>query len=158
DIAQLTLDITERLARAHFEPGQFVFHQGEPGDKFYIIERGRAGVYLDELAAPVAMLTPGGHFGEGALLRSTTRSAAIRGEEPLDVVIVGARSFGQLAGHLEVLRSALERSVRGSRSAALLLETARAQPRLSEMPVRDVMSQPVETLPVSLTFSQALEQ
>src|SRR5262249_9075137 len=87
DIVQLKLDITERLARAHFEPGQFVFHKGEPGDNFYIIERGRADVYLDESAVPVATLQAGDHFGEGALLGSVPRSASVRAEEPLDVVM-----------------------------------------------------------------------
>src|SRR5262249_29065230 len=34
DIAQLKLEQTERLGRAHFEAGQWVFHKGDPGDRF----------------------------------------------------------------------------------------------------------------------------
>ena len=59
DIVQLTPGQTERFGRAHFEAGQFVFHKGDPGDRFYIIEQGRAGVYLDETGPPVAMLRDG---------------------------------------------------------------------------------------------------
>src|SRR5947209_1557012 len=44
DIVQLNLWQTERLNHAHYEAGQYVFHKGEPGDKFYVIEAGKAGV------------------------------------------------------------------------------------------------------------------
>lgn len=156
DIVQLNLGPTERLGRAHFEPGQFVFHRGDPGDKFYIIERGRAEVYLDDAGQPIAQLGAGDHFGEGALLRGTPRSASVRAVDPLDLVVVGPNSFGQLTGHLGVLRAALERSARGSRSASRLLTIARDNPLLNSRTVASVMSQPVDTLPVTLTFGQAL--
>src|SRR5207245_1101068 len=97
DIVQLNLGQTERLGRAHFEAGQYVFHKGEPGDKFYVIEKGQAGVYLDEAAKPVAVLRPGDHFGEGALLKSAPRSASVKAEDNLDVLLVDKRSFGQLS-------------------------------------------------------------
>ncbi|MBM4072210.1 MAG: CBS domain-containing protein [Planctomycetes bacterium] len=156
DIVQLNLGPTERLGRAHFEPGQFVFHKGDPGDKFYIIERGRADVYLDDAAPPIAQLGAGDHFGEGALLSGTPRSASVRAVDPLDLVVVGPNSFGQLTGHLGVLRAALERSARGSRSASRLLTIARDNPLLNTRTVASVMSRPVDTLPVHLTFGEAL--
>jgi NADH dehydrogenase len=158
DIVQLNLEPTQRLAEAHFEPGQFVFHKGEEGDKFYIIERGKAGVYLDESAPAVAGLTAGDHFGEGSLLRGSTRSASVRAEEPLDVLVVDKNSFTQLAGHLDVLRQALERSAQGSRSAAELIRLAKDHPRLGTLPVRAAMSQPVVTLPLDLNFGEALRR
>src|SRR5262249_50240070 len=108
DIAELDLRQTERLGRAHFDPGQFVFHKGDHGDRFYIIERGTAGVYLDETRPPVVILKQGDHFGEGALLDKAPRSASIRAEEQLDVLMVKREAFGKLAKHLDVLRSALE--------------------------------------------------
>ncbi|HXG13487.1 MAG TPA: FAD-dependent oxidoreductase [Gemmataceae bacterium] len=127
DIVQLNLFQTERLSRAHYEAGQFVFHKGEPGDKFYIIERGRAGVYLDEGAAPVAVLGAGDHFGEAALLRAAPRSASVRAEEPLDVLLIGSGSFAQLTRHLEVLRTALERSMQARLALNEVVETAKDQ-------------------------------
>jgi NADH dehydrogenase len=158
DIAQLSLEATARLGRAHFEPGQYVFHKGDPGDRFYVIEGGRAGVYYDEADPPVAVLERGDYFGEGALLRAAPRSASIRAEEPLDLLMIGKDSFAQLAGNLGVLRTALERSVRTARSSAELLELAREHPRLGATPVREVMSRPVATLPVGLTFAEALRR
>lgn len=158
DIVQLNLEPTQRLAQAHFEAGQFVFRKGEEGDKFYIIERGKAGVYLDETAPAVAGLTAGDHFGEGSLLRGSTRSASVRAEEPLDVLVMDKNAFTQLAGHLDVLRQALERSAQGSRSAGELLRVAKDHPRLGTLPVHAAMSQPVVTLPVDLTFAEALRR
>src|SRR5438105_814436 len=99
DIVQLSLGQTERLHRAHYEQGQYVFRKGDPGDKLYIIEHGRAGVYFEEGGAQVAHLEAGDHFGEGALLSGRVRSAFIRAEEPLDVVVLGQEAFGQLTHH-----------------------------------------------------------
>jgi NADH dehydrogenase len=108
DIVQLSLGQTERLPTAHFERGQFVFRKGDPGDKLYIIERGRAGVYFKEDGEPVAILGPGDHFGEGALLSRRVRSASIRAEEPLDVLVLGQEAFTQLTHNCNVLRRAFE--------------------------------------------------
>jgi NADH dehydrogenase len=111
DIVQLDPWPTGRLSRAHYEAGQFVIRKGDVGETFYIIERGRAGVYPDEAAGAVAVLGPGDHFGEAALLRSAPRTASIRAEEPLDVLVVDQGAFAQLT-KLGMLRSALEQAVR----------------------------------------------
>jgi NADH dehydrogenase len=111
DIVQLNLWQTERLSHAHYETGQFVFHKDDLGDKFYVIERGQAGVYVNEAAAPIAVLNAGDHFGEAALLGGVTRSASIRAEQPLDVLVIGRESFAQMTHHFTVLRAALLQSV-----------------------------------------------
>jgi NADH dehydrogenase len=157
DLVQINLEQTQRLQSAHFEPGQYVFHKGDAGDRFYIIQRGKAAVYLDENGPPTLTLGPGDHFGEGSLLKAGTRSASVRAEEPLDVLTVGASSFGQLTKHLEVLRTALERSIQGAKSSAELLKIAQGHPRLNSVTAGAVMSQPVVTLPVGMTFREALD-
>jgi NADH dehydrogenase len=158
DIVQLNLSQTERLGRGHYEAGQYVFHKGDPGQKFFVIERGRAGVYLDEAAPPVAELTAGDHFGEGALLGGARRSASVKAEEPLDVLVIGQAPFAQLTQHFEALRGPLERSRQGSRSAAELLRIAKDHPGMNSTRVGAVMSQPVATLPVGLTLGEALQR
>lgn len=156
DIVQLNMWPTERFGRVHFEAGQFVFHQGESADKFYIIERGRAGVYLDESQPPVDILESGDHFGEAALLAAAPRSASIRAEGPLDLLTMGRTSFAQLTGRLQVLRTALEQSFRRRQSAQQFWEAAKNHPRLSTGCVREAMSKPVVTLPATLTLAEAL--
>jgi NADH dehydrogenase len=156
DIAQINLRQTERLGAAHYEAGQYVFHKGDPGDKFYIIQRGHAGVYYDEAGPSITTLKPGEFFGEGALLRDVPRSASIKAEEPLDVLVMGRESFRQMAGNLDVFRGPLERAAHGARSSVQLLELARDNPTLNTRHAREVMSQPVTTLPLNLTLEEAL--
>jgi len=63
------------LEHAEFVPRQTVFEQGDRGDRFYIVESGRAAVVLD---GQVVTLGRGSCFGEIALLRDQPRSATIR--------------------------------------------------------------------------------
>ena len=76
----LPLPAIEHLARG-LEPiqvpaGQAVFRQGDPADRFYVIETGRADVVGDSHL--VTTLGPGDGFGEIALLRRVPRTATVR--------------------------------------------------------------------------------
>ncbi|SDS06845.1 MFS transporter [Microterricola viridarii] len=82
--AALPLPAVERLARGLepvvVPPGQWVFQQGDVGDRYYLIQAGQAEVVGD--GRLIATLGPGEGFGEIALLRSTRRTASVlaRGE------------------------------------------------------------------------------
>src|SRR5262249_40526781 len=150
DIAELNLSQTERLGRAHYEAGQYVFHKGGVGQKVYVIERGRAGVDLDESAPPGAGRAAGGPFGGGGRVRDARRWASVKAEAPLDLLVMDQASFAQLAQHFEALRGPLERALQGRSSATEVLRRAKDHPGLDAGRVRDVMSSPVATLPVGL--------
>ncbi len=64
------------LQHEQFAPRQVVFHQGEPGDRFYVVESGGAEVDMD--GRLVRTLGPGDGFGEIALLGDEGRTATIR--------------------------------------------------------------------------------
>ena len=64
------------LEHAEFAPREAVFEQGEPGERFYVVESGRAEVVRD--GHVVATLGRGDCFGEIALLRNQARTATIR--------------------------------------------------------------------------------
>ena len=79
----LPLPAIEQLARG-LEPvdvpaGHVVFHQGDVGDRYFVIESGEAEVIGD--GQVVATLGPGEGFGEIALLRRIRRTATVRASQ-----------------------------------------------------------------------------
>jgi MFS family permease len=83
----LPLPAVEQLARGlepvRVPPGQAVFKQGDPADRFYVIEAGAADVIGD--GRLVTTLGPGEGFGEIALLRRVRRTATVRAATDLEL-------------------------------------------------------------------------
>jgi hypothetical protein len=81
------------LDHAEVAPGEAVFEQGDPGERFYVIEAGCAEVMRD--GRTVETLQRGECFGEIALLRDCVRTAGVSAspDEPLRVSILPRSSF-----------------------------------------------------------------
>jgi CRP-like cAMP-binding protein len=81
------------LDHAEFAPGQMVFAQGDAGNRFYVVESGRADVVRD--GRVVNTLGRGAGFGEIALLDDRPRTAGIlaSGDEPLCVGVLERAAF-----------------------------------------------------------------
>jgi MFS family permease len=91
----LPLPAIEQLARG-LEPvnvsaRQVVIHQGDPGDRFYLIEKGRADVVGD--GRLVTTLGPGEGFGEIALLRRVRRTATVQAATDLKLYALRCNRF-----------------------------------------------------------------
>ncbi len=56
-----------------FKAGEIVFREGDAGDALYLVLEGR--IRIEKNGVELALLGPGGHFGEMALMDKTTRSA-----------------------------------------------------------------------------------
>lgn len=92
----------ERLARTSVEfrvpAGATVFHQGDDGDRFYIIESGEVDVAID--GTVVNRMVPGQSFGEIALLRDVPRTATVHAVTDLVLRAIDRRHFlAAVSGH-----------------------------------------------------------
>jgi Cyclic nucleotide-binding domain/Major Facilitator Superfamily len=76
---------------ARFAPGQEVFHQGDHGDRFYVIGDGEAEVIGD--GRLIRTMAPGDGFGEIALLHDTPRTTTVRARTPLRLYTLDRRHF-----------------------------------------------------------------
>jgi MFS family permease len=87
--------LIDRLARLseviEFPAGTAVFAEGDPGDRFYIVERGEADV--SRAGVVVGEVTAGGSFGEIALIRDIPRTATVTARTDLTVRAIERRHF-----------------------------------------------------------------
>lgn len=63
------------LHRREYDPGEVLFHQGNPGVGMYIIREGTIEIVYEPTDDTLAELSDGDFFGELALLNETPRSA-----------------------------------------------------------------------------------
>lgn len=158
DLSHLRTDTTERVTHAHYQPGDFVFHEGDPASSFYAIESGEVEIVVESRGGEVvAVLGPGDFFGEMALVRSEPRSAGVRARSELEVVVMGKRVFEQVSGSLSVLRDLVTDAVR-RRSGELWASLPAARRLLAEGAVAELLEPPPErTLAPDDTLGDALE-
>lgn len=107
ELVQLRLGSSVGVTQEHFEPGQEVFHEGDVGDRVYIILSGKADVLRGD--DKLATLARGDYFGEMALLQMATRNATVRCAEPMDVLALPKREFNVLSANLPELRRSFEK-------------------------------------------------
>jgi len=73
--------IAQRFVTERYPAERLVVHEGDPGDKFYIIVRGAVRVTTTAATGgeqELTVLQDGDHFGEIALLQDVPRTATIR--------------------------------------------------------------------------------
>jgi len=91
--------IADALKAEVFKAGDKVVMQGEPGDKFYIIEEGSLFATKDDQR--VMDYKPGDYFGELALLKNQPRAASVVVESATCKVLSMTRvSFSKMLGPL----------------------------------------------------------
>ena len=105
--ASLAPPTIERLA-AHLEPAHVdadraIVREGDSGDRFFVIDRGRASVSVGE--RPVRELGPGDGFGEIALLRNVPRTATVESLSPVSLYSLERSVFLTALGAESVARS-----------------------------------------------------
>ena len=99
-LSKLTLEqnvlLANRLRVVDYQPGEIVFHMGEMGDTFYIVETGEVEVLAPDVEGAPSVLNrlgPGDFFGEIALLRAVPRTATIRVVSPTRLLALSREDF-----------------------------------------------------------------
>jgi putative ABC transport system ATP-binding protein len=80
DVPPATLtDMAQKMVAERFGPGTVIVKQGEEGDKFYLVRKGRIEVRreADGVSTQIATLSAGDYFGEVAIMSGEPRNATI---------------------------------------------------------------------------------
>ena len=80
---------------------ELVFKEGDPGDKFFIVQSGSVEILKDKAGSEpdrLAVKRAGDSFGEMALLTDAPRSATVRAIEQANLLVVSRDQFEQLLG------------------------------------------------------------
>jgi len=99
DIVSLTPQQTQKLGRAHFEPGDVIVREGEEGDCAYLVTGGELEVLKQDGHSErrIARLKSGDCFGEIALLADVPRTATVRCLTPVNLLVIARNDFMTLA-------------------------------------------------------------
>lgn len=124
DLAYVHTEQTQRVAHAHYDPGDFIFRHGDAPTNFYVLEQGEVEVLRPKEPAAgvnvsgngsqhevVAVLGSGSFFGERALLGNRPRVMSVRARTPIEVLVMGKNVFSQVSGALRPLRDALAQTL-----------------------------------------------
>jgi CRP-like cAMP-binding protein len=92
---ELTQAVEKQIALAH----TVIFRQGDPGDRFYIIQSGKVRVYRADsggLETELSELGAGESFGEMALLTGEARSANVEAIEETRLMVLSKEQFERI--------------------------------------------------------------
>lgn len=121
DITQVRIFQPESVLQEHFECGEYVFYEGDFGDKVYFVVNGEVEIVKDEDV--VAVLSKGDCFGEIALISDSPRTASVRASTPVDVVTVSRSAFKQMITHMPGVRESMEEIMAQHHGRPVDLET-----------------------------------
>jgi CRP-like cAMP-binding protein len=111
----------------HFEAGESIFNEGDPGTEMYIINSGQVGLWRDVEGqkTTLTVLGKGDFFGEMSLLEGLPRTASAEAVEPCDLMRIDGATFSNM------VRQNVEIAVRMMRKLSSRLRAANA--RIAEL-------------------------
>ena len=115
--------LAKAAALRTYRRGETIVEQGQPGDAFYVIVKGRVAVAIvapDGREVVLNSLGEGEHFGEMALLDDAPRSASVIAQEKSELAILSrAVFFDLLKSNFVLTRALLARVLRAPEAREL---------------------------------------
>jgi EmrB/QacA subfamily drug resistance transporter len=111
--ARLREALASRARAMRLDAGEWLFHEGDPGDAMYIVRGGRLEVVDEATNAVIRELGRGDSLGELALLSASPRSASVRAARASDVLAVDRAEFDEHLHDSPALSLALNRVLAG---------------------------------------------
>ena len=108
DLVQLSVQTSDNIANEHFEPGEFIFQEGDVGDRLYVIRAGEVEILRG--GQRLALLGPGEYFGEMSLLSDLRRNASARATWRTDLLAIAKGDFTKLVATMPAFQSEIARS------------------------------------------------
>ena len=119
ELDEATLNVIARqLVTERYDADQVIFTEGAPGDKFYIIVRGKVSVTTvkpDRQVVQLDVWQDGDYFGEIALLEGVPRTATVRTLLPSLFLTLRREQFLKLLDEIPSMRKAVEQSAQSRR-------------------------------------------
>jgi signal transduction histidine kinase len=106
--------VADACMEESFQPGQTIFVEGSPADKFYIILEGTVEVWKDYQAEEkdlLAVHTAGHLFGEMALIDELPRSATVVARDCVSLLSMGRENFHKIISENSSVALSVMRSV-----------------------------------------------
>lgn len=156
EVTLLSPRYSQVLKEIHLEPGDVLFHGGEPAFSLYVVRTG--AIELADERGVVAVHRRGDHFGERALLTDQRWLFTARAVEPTKLVSIPAGVFRQLVGSGGSLGRLFQRSAQRHQSREEIDAIARRLPDdVLAQPVRTLMQVELVTLRRNQTIAAAIE-
>jgi NADH dehydrogenase len=160
NIVELQMSRTGGAGMAHYAPGEFIFHKGDPAGNIFAIQSGTAEVYLDEASPPVAVLKPGDRFGAETFSPNGggAHLVSVKAETPLDLITLRREDLERMARADAGARKGLQRASSALKGHTGLMAIVKDNPRLASVKVADVMTTPAEALFTDTSLMEAIER
>ena len=104
------------IAERKYKKGEFVFRQGEIGDRVYVVESGEVEVVREDSDrgdAVVARLGKGEYFGEMALLSDAPRNASVRAvTDEVVTLAIERRDFQSLFSGVPAFKQSVDATMK----------------------------------------------
>jgi small-conductance mechanosensitive channel/CRP-like cAMP-binding protein len=91
------LGLSRTAQEQMFAAGEAIVRQGEPGNSMFVVLSGRVRVLIEPSGQEVAVIEPGGFFGEMSMLTGDPRTATVRAATDVRVLEMPAERFREVA-------------------------------------------------------------